>query len=111
MYEDTKTLEEVVVIGYGSMRKKDLTGAVVQINPDKVADTHPGNVQELLRGTAGLQIGYDASAKGGGSIQLRGQNSVYTDGDHNAPLIVLDGMVFMESYRKSILMILVKSMY
>ena len=94
LYEDTKTLEEVVVIGYGSMRKKDLTGAVVQINPDKVADTHPGNVQELLRGTAGLQIGYDASAKGGGSIQLRGQNSVYTDGDHNAPLIVLDGMVF-----------------
>ena len=80
LYEDTKTLEEVVVIGYGSMRKKDLTGAVVQINPDKVADTHPGNVQELLRGTAGLQIGYDASAKGGGSIQLRGQNSVYTDG-------------------------------
>lgn len=68
-------------------------------------------MQELLRGTAGLQIGYDASAKGGGSIQLRGQNSVYTDGDHNAPLIVLDGMVFMESYRKSILMILVKSMY
>ena len=92
--EDTKTLDEVVVIGYGSMRKKDLTGAVVQINPNKVADTHPTNVQELLRGTAGLQIGYDTSAKGGGSIQLRGQNSVYTDGDHNAPLIVLDGMVF-----------------
>lgn len=94
LLEDAETLNEIVVVGYGSMRKKDLTGAVVQINPDKIADSNPSNVQDLLRGTAGLQIGYDASAKGGGSIQLRGQNSVYTDGSHNSPLIVLDGMVF-----------------
>lgn len=94
LQEDTEMLEEVVVVGYGSMRKKDLTGAVVQINPTKIADSNPTNVQDLLRGTAGLQIGYDASAKGGGTMQLRGQNSVYTDGDHNTPLIVLDGMVF-----------------
>lgn len=92
--DDMQDLSEVVVVGYGSMRKKDLTGSVVQINPEKIADTNPGNVQDILRGTAGLQIGYDASAKGGGSIQLRGQNSVYTEGSHNSPLIVLDGMVF-----------------
>lgn len=92
--EDTEMLEEVVVVGYGSMRKKDLTGSVVQINPTKIADSNPSNVQDLLRGTAGLQVGYDASAKGGGTMQLRGQNSVYTDGNHNTPLIVLDGMVF-----------------
>lgn len=92
--DEMQDLSEVVVVGYGSMRKKDLTGSVVQINPEKIADTNPGNVQDILRGTAGLQIGYDASAKGGGSIQLRGQNSVYTDGSHNSPLIVLDGMVF-----------------
>ena len=92
--EDTQALDEVVVVGYGSMRKKDLTGSVVQINPDKIADSNPPTVQALLRGTPGLQIGYDASAKGGGSIQLRGQNSLYTDGSHNSPLIVLDGMVF-----------------
>lgn len=92
--EDAAALEEVVVVGYGSMRKKDLTGSVVQINPAKIADSNPSNVQDLLRGTAGLQIGYDSSAKGGGSMQLRGQNSVYTSGDHNSPLIVLDGMVF-----------------
>ena len=36
--EDTEVLEEVVVVGYGTMRKKDLTGAVVQINPDKISD-------------------------------------------------------------------------
>ncbi len=92
--EDTEVMDEVVVVGYGSMRKKDLTGSVIQINPTKIADSNPANVQDLLRGTAGLQIGYDASAKGGGTMQLRGQNSVYTDGDHNTPLIVLDGMVF-----------------
>ncbi len=94
MKEDASSLDEVVVVGYGSMRKKDLTGSVVQINPDKMADANPTNVQDLLRGTAGLQIGYDASAKGGGSIQLRGRNSVYDEGGHNNPLIVLDGMVF-----------------
>lgn len=92
--EDSELLEDVVVIGYGSMRKKDLTGAVLQINPEKIADSNPSTVQDLLRGTAGLQVGMDASAKGGGSLTLRGQNSLYEDGNHNAPLIVLDGMVF-----------------
>lgn len=95
LQDDSALLEEVVVVGYGTMRKKDLTGSVVQINPDKIADQNPGSVQDLLRGTPGLQIGYDSSAKGGGaSIQLRGQNSLYTEGGHNSPLIILDGMAF-----------------
>lgn len=94
MQDDATQLNDVVVVGYGTMRKKDLTGSVVQINPAKIADQNPGTVQDVLRGTAGLQIGYDASAKGGGSIQLRGQNSLYSDGSHNAPLIILDGMQF-----------------
>ena len=90
--EDSLTLDELVVVGYGSMRKKDLTGAVVQINPAKIADQNPTSVQDLLRGTPGLQIGYDASAKGSGaSILLRGQNSL---GTNASPLIVLDGMAF-----------------
>ncbi len=93
--EDSETLQEVVVVGYGTMRKKDLTGSVVQINPDKIADQNPGSVQDILRGTPGLQIGFDSSAKGAGaSIQLRGQNSLYTSASHNAPLIILDGMQF-----------------
>ena len=93
--EDSETLQEVVVVGYGTMRKKDLTGSVVQIDPSKIADQNPGSVQDLLRGTPGLQIGFDSSAKGSGaSIQLRGQNSLYTDGSHNSPLIILDGMQF-----------------
>ncbi len=92
--EDSKTLGDVVVVGYGTMRKKDLTGSVVQIDPSKIADQNPASVQDVLRGTPGLQIGYNTSAKGGGSIQLRGQNSLYTSGDHNSPLIILDGMQF-----------------
>ena len=52
--EDDALLEEVVVVGYGTMRKKDLTGSVVQIDPSKIADQNPGSVQDLLRGTPGL---------------------------------------------------------
>lgn len=90
--ENSQVLEDVVVIGYGTMRKKDLTGSVTQINPDKIADQNPGTVQDLLRGTPGLQIGYDASAKGSGaSIKLRGENSL---GTNVSPMIVLDGMPF-----------------
>ena len=82
----------MVVVGYGTMRKKDLTGSVIQINPDKIADQNPSSVQDILRGTPGLQIGYDASAKGtNASILLRGQNSLGTSA---SPLIVLDGMAF-----------------
>ena len=93
--EDSETLQDVVVVGYGTMRKKDLTGSVVQIDPSKIADQNPGSVQDILRGTPGLQIGFDSSAKGSGaSIQLRGQNSLYTEASHNAPLIILDGMQF-----------------
>lgn len=94
MNEDSKVLNEVVVVGYGTMRKKDLTGSIVQIRPDKLANEKPKTVQDVLRGTPGLNIGYDDSAKGGGSMQIRGQRSVYTDGGHNDPLIILDGMMF-----------------
>ena len=98
--DDTEMLDEVVVVGYGTMHKKDLTGSIVQIRPDKLANENPNSVQDILRGTAGLNVGYDASAKGGGMMQIRGQRSVYkTDSDitkdtHNAPLIILDGMPF-----------------
>lgn len=88
------SMDEVVVVGYGTMRKKDLTGSVVQIKPDDMANANPNTVQDILRGVPGLQVGYDPSAKGGGSLQVRGQRSVYTAGGHNNPLIILDGMIF-----------------
>jgi TonB-linked SusC/RagA family outer membrane protein len=94
LVEDAKALDEVVVVGYGTMRKKDLTGAVVQVLPDRIANENPKTVQDILRGTPGLYVGYSASAKGGGTLQIRGQRSVYTAGNHNSPLLVLDGMIF-----------------
>lgn len=92
--DDAKALEEVVVVGYGTMRKKDLTGSVIQVRPDNIQNENPKTVQDILRGTPGLAVGYNASAKGGGTMQVRGQRSVYTDGSHNNPLLILDGMVF-----------------
>ncbi|MBR4757055.1 MAG: SusC/RagA family TonB-linked outer membrane protein, partial [Bacteroidales bacterium] len=92
--DDTTMLDDVVVIGYGTARKKDLTGSVVQIRPENMIAENPKTVQDILRGSAGLNVGYSASAKGGGSLSVRGQRSVYTDGGHNDPLLILDGMMF-----------------
>ena len=92
--ESAESLDEVVVIGYGTMRKKDITGSVIQVRPDKLANENPKTVQDILRGTPGLNVGYNADAKGGGSLSIRGQRSLYTDGGHNDPLIILDGMMF-----------------
>lgn len=92
--EQKNDLNEVVVIGYGSVKKKDLTGSVVQIRPDRLAAESPQTVQDVLRGTAGLNVGISNDAKGGGSMNIRGQRSVYTSGGHNDPLLILDGMQF-----------------
>jgi TonB-dependent SusC/RagA subfamily outer membrane receptor len=92
--EASSAMNEVVVVGYGTMKKKDLTGAITSIRPDKIAEENPKTVQDILRGTPGMTIGLDPSAKSGGTIQIRGQRSVYTDGGHNDPLLILDGMIF-----------------
>ncbi len=92
--ETLSDLDEVVVVGYGTARKSDLTGAITQLKPDEIADENPRTVQDILRGTPGLTIGLDASAKNGGSINIRGQRSVYTEANHNSPLLILDGVIF-----------------
>lgn len=94
LQEDNEMLDEVVVVGYGTMRKKDLTGSVIQLRPDNIALENPQSVQDVLRGTPGLSVGMATDAKGGGSLQIRGQRSLYTSGSHNDPLIILDGMMF-----------------
>ncbi|HZL09767.1 MAG TPA: SusC/RagA family TonB-linked outer membrane protein [Prolixibacteraceae bacterium] len=87
-------IEEVVAIGYGTVKKKDLTGSVTQIRADRIANENAQTIQDVLRGTAGLNVGMSNDAKGGGSLNIRGQRSVYTDGGHNDPLLILDGMQF-----------------
>lgn len=90
--EESHTLDEVVVVGYGTMRKKDLTGAITQVRTDQLTKEGPTTVQDLLRsGVSGLNVGINASAKGGGSLQIRGQRSLSANND---PLLVVDNVVF-----------------
>lgn len=90
--EDTEELEEVVVIGYGTARKKDLTGAVSTVKAEKMAAETPRSVQDILRaGASGLNIGLSTDAAGTASLQVRGKNTL-TAG--SSPLIVLDGVIF-----------------
>lgn len=90
--DDSQILNDVVVVGYGTMRKKDVTGAVFQVKTEDLEKEAPNSVQDLLRGVPGLSVGYDASAKGtSADLQIRGQNSL---GTSSYPLIILDGMIF-----------------
>jgi TonB-linked SusC/RagA family outer membrane protein len=88
---DNKQLAEVVVIGYGSQRKKDLTGSIAAINS---ADFNKGNIatpDQLVAGkVAGVQITPNGGAPGAGStIRIRGGASLNASND---PLIVIDGV-------------------
>ena len=90
--ENTKILDEIVVIGYGSMKKKDLTGAISHVQAEKLAKEKPASVQDILRSSApGLNVSITNDAKGGGSLLIRGQRSLKGG---NGPLIVLNGMIF-----------------
>ena len=93
LQEDAQQISDVVVVGYGTMRKKDLTGSVIQIKPDNLANQNPGSVQDILRGNAGLNVGLSTSAKGGGALQIRGQRSISSISTHD-PLLIVDGMIF-----------------
>ncbi len=92
MESDAIGIEEVVAIGYGTMRKSDLTGAVSSITAENLENQPSQNLTQALRGAvAGLDVGLDASAKGVGSLLVRGKTSLKAN---NAPLIVLDGVIY-----------------
>ena len=102
MQADVIGLEEVVAIGYGTVKKKDLTGAVSQINAEKLEKEATSNITSMLRGAMpGMNVNMSSSAKGLASSEemlIRGQTSLRADGADenkaNAPLIVLDGMIY-----------------
>src|SRR5690606_13447361 len=71
--EDAALLDEVVVVGYGSQRKQDVTGSVTHIRATDLENENPNNVEDILRGNvAGLTVGFSATAKGGGALEVRG---------------------------------------
>ncbi|MCB0609801.1 MAG: TonB-dependent receptor plug domain-containing protein, partial [Lewinella sp.] len=97
MGEDVVGLEEVVVVGYGTVKKKDLTGAVSQIDAEKLETEATANITDLLRANVpGLNVGFNTSAKGISSaenLEVRGSTNV-RGAAANAPLIVVDGMIY-----------------
>ena len=97
MYRDSTTLNDVVVIGYGTSKRKDFTGAVssVKVENSPLALMPNMNALEALRGNVpGLSVGAVNSAGGQPRIQLRGQRSISGSND---PLILLDGVVYLGS--------------
>lgn len=90
--EDQQALEEVVVIGYGAVKKKDLTGAITQVKTDKYATQQSTNVLDMLNGTvAGFNSNIGTSASGASEMEIRGPSSLSAN---NSPLVVLDGVIF-----------------
>lgn len=94
--EDAEMLDEVVVIGYGTARKDDLTGSVSAIRPDEMNKGLTTNAQDMMTGRiAGVNVQSDGGAPGGGAtIRIRGGSSLNASND---PLIVIDGQA-MDSY-------------
>jgi TonB-linked SusC/RagA family outer membrane protein len=90
--EDTQTLDEVIVVGYGTMKKSDLTGAVGRVNMEKSSKTPNTNLAQALSGaSAGVSINQNANAEGEASISIRGKTSLSANDN---PLIVLDGVIY-----------------
>lgn len=89
--EDTQALEEVVVVGYGTMKKKDLTGAVASIKMDDAPVGTISTVSHALAGkAAGLQVS-TISAQPGGQSTFRIRGAASSDKAGNDPLIIIDG--------------------
>ena len=89
--EDTELLEEVVVVGYGMVKKNDATGSVTAIKPDDMNKGLNVNAQDMMQGKiAGVSVTSDGGTPGGGStIRIRGGSSLSASND---PLIVIDGL-------------------
>ncbi|MFA6831519.1 MAG: SusC/RagA family TonB-linked outer membrane protein, partial [Bacteroidaceae bacterium] len=91
MKSDANLLEDVVVVGYGSTKRSDLTGSVVSVNANQLVQTATSNFDEALAGrVAGVEIGASDGTPGEKqNIVIRGGNSITGD---NTPLYVVDGM-------------------
>lgn len=96
MQEDSKVLENVVVIGYGRAKKNDLTGSVTAIKPDDMNKGLQVSAQDMLQGKiAGVNVVNNGGEPGGGAtIKIRGGSSLNASND---PLIVIDGLA-MDNY-------------
>lgn len=91
LQEDVSKLDEVVVIGYGTQTKKEITGAVTVVGSETIEELNPTQIEQALQGqVAGVNITSGSGSPGSGlNIRIRG---ISTNGD-NRPLILVDGNV------------------
>ncbi len=90
--QDQKVLNEVVVVGYGQMKRADVTGSVVSVNEKAIERSVPTSIDQVLQGrAAGVQIQANSGTPGANtSIRIRGINSLNAT---NQPIFVIDGVV------------------
>jgi len=92
MAEGVNTLNEVVMVGYGTRQKRDVTGAVAQVKATQLENENPQSIQDVLRGNVpGLSVTSSPNAKGGGNLLVRGRASINAG---TSPLIVVDGVIY-----------------
>ncbi|MBO4605212.1 MAG: TonB-dependent receptor [Bacteroidales bacterium] len=94
--EDSVLLEETVVVGYGTVKKSDLTGSVASVKAEKITDVPANSVDALLQGrVAGVQVTNASQDPGASStVRIRGNSSL---NGSNSPLVVIDGFPYGEA--------------
>lgn len=102
MKEDINVMEELMVIGYGSVKKGDVTNAVAQIKGEQLEDRPVSNIASALQGElAGVEIRTNSGKPGGDvEINVRGATSINEDGS-SSPLYVVDGVPMDEEFSLS----------
>ena len=94
LQQDAANIEGVVVVGYGTQKKSDVTGSVVSVNMEKLAERPSTNIVQALQGSmAGLSVSVNGTSADGTStsVLIRGENSITAS---NTPLVILDGVPF-----------------
>lgn len=91
LMEDNEVLDEVVVVGYGTQKKQDITGSVVSVGEGKFTEGVNTNAFQMINGkAAGVNVSQTSSAPGASTkIQIRGAGSINSS---NAALVVVDGL-------------------
>lgn len=91
LQDNAVALDEVVAIGYASMKRSDLTGAVTSVSSEMISQMNPTSIDQVLQGRAAgvLMIQNNGMPGGGASVQIRGLNSI---NGTNEPIYIIDGV-------------------
>ena len=92
--ENANELDEIIVVGYGTQKKKVVTGAIAKVNEEDIKDKQVTRLEQALQGrTAGVTVIQGSGAPGeAGQIRIRGTGSFGGDGNKSSPLFIVDGL-------------------